>query len=286
MHNFFIYLLIAISLFALYKYFKHNWKRLFCKKDIQFPDPKLKRPDLLYGYYSCKEEQVAETKDHINIFMDSQFSGQDKLIQNILDAQLPTILDLAPQLFTRNVNGLHTVRPNAEELLDNLFILMSNKGALKYVKYLYPIDEPNNTVGNSTELHKALDLVIKVASKHSELHDVKYAVIYASDKSFICSERYDYIGLDDYDMKSNVLVGKEYTKIKDSLLVNQKTILVPGGAYMQDPTPFVNYAQNNEEVGMILPFLWFNDDTNSVKSLGIRSNGMKEAYTLAGKSII
>lgn len=280
------YYVLAVIAVLIIHYVKTYWKKIVYRKDVVFPDPKQKRSDLFYGYYSCKHDQLAETKDHVNIFMESQFSGQDKLIQNILDAKLTTILDLAPQVFVRNPNGLHTVRENAYDLLDNLFNLMSNKGALWYVKYLYPIDEPNNTVGNINELTKAFDVITKVAAKYTELKDVKYAVIYAAGKPCLGTSLYDVLGIDDYDMKSSVILGREYNALRKQLLPHQRLILVPGGAYQQDPKPFVDYAQNNPEVSMILPFLWFDDDTDSVKSLGIRSNGMKDKHIQAGKSVI
>lgn len=51
-------------------------------------------------------------------------------------------------------------------------------------------------------------------------------------------------------------------------------------------TPFVNFAQANQEVAMVLPFLWLDDQWGTVGVPGIRSGSLRSAYVNAGKSII
>ena len=262
--------LLGIAYFA--------WKQAHTFHDITVPDPGTRRKDLYYGYYSCLDDQVAETKDHINLLHESQFNGPDKCIQNILDAATTTILDVSFQVFDRGV-----VRTDAETRLFEFFHLLETREALKFVKIIYPTDEPNNTT-TVGELVKCVDLIKRIAANFRDLNGVKLAVIYAADKKFIGQEMFDYVGFDDYDKKSSVLTG-QYQKLLASLLPFQQTILVPGGAYGQDPTPFVNWAQTDERVGILMPFLWFDDKNGSVGAPGIRSNNTKAWYIAAGKSV-
>lgn len=254
------------------------WKHLHTYHDITVPDPGTRRKDLYYGYYSCLDEQVAETKDHINLLHESQFNGPEKCIQNILDAATTTILDVSFQVFDKGL-----VRSDAETRLFEFFHLLETREALKYVKIIYPTDEPNNTT-TIGELVKAVDLIKRVALNFRDLNGVKMAVIYAADKAFIGQEMFDYVGFDDYDKKSEVL-ELQYQQLLHSLLPFQQTIIVPGGAYGQDPTPFVNWAQTDMRVGILMPFLWFDDKNGSVGAPGIRSNKTKEWYIAAGKSV-
>lgn len=279
-----ILIIILLIIAALY----YQYQKIKYPGDIVVPPvPKnLKRMDLFYGYYGCLDEQVAETKDHINMFMESQFNGMDKAIQNILAAKFPTMLDISYQVFYKDHNSNFTISPLAETQLRQFFTNLDQVGALRYIKWLYPTDEPNNTVKDPEVLSKAISLIKKVASEYPVLAGVKLAVIYAMGKPFICQELYDVIAFNDYDKKSSVLTG-QYQVLKKSLLSNQQTMLIPGGAYGQDPTPFLNFAEANPEVSIVMPFLWLDDNGNSVGGPGIRSiPAMKAAYIAAGKSII
>jgi len=114
---------------------------------------------------------------------------------------------------------------------------------------------------------------------------VRLFFIYAADKPFICSDAAALIGFDDYDMRSHVLVSDKYKALKASLGVGQKIVLVPGGAYGQDPEPFIRFANANPEVGLVMPFLWFDDKSGNVGALGIRSGPLRAAYREAGRSV-
>lgn len=279
-----IYVIAAILFIAIASYLKRNWKAWYYRNDIDFPVAQ-QRKDMYYGYYSCMAEQVAETKDHINLLHESQFNGQDKCLQNILDARVDVSLDVSFQVFTKtDPKSLHTVRTDARERLRDMFQFLANHNALKYVKILYPIDEPNNTVSDANELIKGINIIRDVAKDFVDLQNVKYAVIYAADKPFIGIDYFDYVGFDDYEMKSNILLSDKYIKLRNNLKSYQKTIIIPGGAYGQDPKPFLNYANNNQEVGIIMPFLWFDDPWGNVGALGIRSNANKSKYIEVGKA--
>lgn len=281
------YIIAAIAVALAIHYIKSNWKRWRYAKDIVVPAPATKRTDLYWGYYGCLDEQVNEVRGTVNLHHESQFNGVDKAVQNIIDAGVDTMLDVSIQVFTEHVKGQYkTTRHDAEVRLRDFFQLLQDRGALKYIKIIYPIDEPNNTVGALPELQGAIAIIRRVADLYLGADGYKLAVIYAADKAFIGQSMFDWVGFDDYDLKSHVLVGKMYQDLKASLLPHQRTIIVPGAAYGQDPTPFVNFAYSNPEVAAVLPFLWLDNTNGDVGALGARSNGMGAQYLSTGKSIV
>lgn len=278
-------LLVVAFLFAAHA--KKNWRKWKYSKDIQFPLTLEKRKDLYFAFYGCQDNQVNETRGAFNLLFEGQFDGPVRCAQNILDAGVDTVLYVAGQLFSDNVPGQkHTVRADALIRLQQLFTMLQAKGALKYVKAICPIDEPNNTVGDAAELSQAIKMLRLVAADFPELNNFKLATFYAADKPFICQELYDWVGFDDYDMGSHVLVSDRYKKLVASLLPNQKTMIVPGAAYKQDPVPFVNFAQTAKEVVAIVAFVWFDARNADVGAPGARANGIGPQYLSAGRSVI
>lgn len=234
------------------------------------------RTDLLYGYYCSGENQVAETKDHVNLFMECSFEGTEKTITSILEAKLPTVLSVSYLLFNENGVG-HAL---AETYVRDHFNLFKARGALQYVKYLYPIDEPNN-VTTLAELTKAMTILKKIAAEFPELNGVRYATIYAGSKGdYIGIEMFDLVGVDAYDDRSGFLTG-EYVRLLAALRPDQRTILVPGGFHGENPTPWVNFAETHPEVEILMPFLW----QSAALGVGIRTLEIKQAYIDAGKYI-
>lgn len=278
-----IAVIVAVAIFLALRPRIKAWRYA---KDLVFPTAP-QRTDLLYGYYACNNGQAAEVADHVNLHFESQFEGQDKAIENILKMARTTILDLSPQLFEKVGDAkVFTLRKNA--LQDALTFLqqLSKTGALQHVKYIYPIDEPNATVGDLGVLRDAVDIAIAAARQFRELDSVKLAVIYAANSEFIGQQMFDLVGFDDYGMKSHVLTSDRYLQLKDSLRSGQKTIIVPGGAYGQHPKPFLDFANGNAEVGVVMPFIWFDDTTGTAQVKGIRSGPLKDTYIAAGKSAV
>lgn len=281
-----VYILIIGVILIVGNYISKHWRKWWYRNDINVPAPATKRTDLYYGYFGCLFDQVAETWDHVNLLNEAQFEGPERAARNIVAAGVDCMLCLTPQLLQRINGAQNTVRADAQASLFGFFRFLSDAGALKHVKFLTPVDEPNNNMESVEELSKAVVVIKAVAKFFPELDDVKLYAIYASDKDFMGKEMFDLVGFDDYDMKSNVLVGKGYKDLKATLRPHQRTILVPGGCYGQDPTPFVNFAQANQEVAMVLPFLWLDDQWGTVGVPGIRSGSLRSAYVNAGKSII
>lgn len=279
------YILTAIAILVVGNYVNKHWRVWYYRNDPVFPDAP-KRPGLLYGYFGCTKDQVAETKGHVNVLVEVQFEPENT-IKHIRESNTVVMLGLSPYLLYRpDVHTKFTVRPDAEQRLREHFNALRTAGVLHFVIALSPIDEPNNTVGNVDELTKAVAIIRLVANSYEELKGYKLYAVYAADKDFIGRDKFDWIGFDDYDMKGNVVNGKQYQDLKVSLRPGQKTIIIPGGSYGQDPTPFVNYAKANLEVAVVLCFLWADDEWGTVGAPGIRSNSTKQQYINAGKSVI
>lgn len=253
--------------------------------DIDIPEAPVR--SIWYGYYGRRDNQVAETKDHTNLLWESQFEGLQKASEAILEAKMDTLLDVHVQLFKDPIASEgFTIRTEAAKQLRVMFDYLRSTGALKYIKILYPIDEPNITVATAKDLSEAIRVLKLVASEYYELIGVKYAVIYAAKPvSYTCHEEYDYIGVDDYQFKSQIFTNGTYASIK---ALGKQTFIVPGGSFDQDPGPFFNFANGNPEVVAIIPFVWFGPRINSTDEwVGIKDQGIrKQAYINVGKSIV
>jgi len=278
--------LVALALLALAAYTKPQWRKWWYSRAISFPSPDVKRTDLLFGYFGCLDDQVAETMGAFNLLHEMQFDGVEKCIANILQAKTTTLLDCEHQLFERIGGAKNTVRLDATSRLQAFFELLQKEGALQYVKILSAIDEPNNTVADSMQLYLAVKVLNQVAIGFPELAGYKLSCIYSEDKPFMHPELFDFVGFDDYDAQAHTLVSKKYKALVDSLLPHQRTLIIPGGCYGQDPTPFVNFAQTHHEVGIVMPFLWLDDKGGSVGALGIRSGPLRDLYLAIGRNVV
>lgn len=285
-------IIIGILLFAGYK----KWKAAHVI-DINVPEPTTLRTDLYYGYYGCEVgtdfsghycDQPTETKDHVNLFWESQFRPE-LTSANILKMAMPTVLDVTNQTMIRiekTGRNFH-YREDAPQLLRDLFTSLQQAGALKYVYAIYPMDEPNTNT-TAGDLQKAIDAVKLVAKEFPEIASVKLVCIYAAKpETYECFEQFDYVGVDDYDAKSTIFTNGTYAHLNSRLLPHQKTVIVPGGAFLQDPKPFVNFAHNNQEVAAIIAFCWFGgrEAADSWIGIGNPTNGRHQQYIDAGAKI-
>ncbi len=62
-------------------------------------------------------------------------------------------------------------------------------------------------------------------------------------------------------------------------------IVMPGGAFGQDPTPFVNWAMGHPEVVAMVSFCWFGPREPNDKWVGIGTSTLRAAYVAAGKKL-
>lgn len=260
----------------------------YAYKNRQIPDidlPIIDNRKIYFGYYGRIENQVAETRDHTNLLWESQFEGHEKASEAILAAKMDTLLDVHVQLFNNSTKDTKfTLHADCANNLRNLFNYLRSTGALKYVKVLYPVDEPNTMMESPTDLLQGIRTLKVVAGEFEELKNVKYAVIYAAKpESYTCHEEYDYIGVNDYQFKSQIFINGTYDSIKK---LGKQTFIVPGGAFGQDPQPFLNFANANPEVAAIIPFVWFGPQVPADKWIGIRDQGIRrQAYIDIGKQL-
>ena len=270
---------LAILIIILVKLSRHK-----PVEDVQIQEAPL-RKDLYYGYYATDQGSVEETKDHINLLWENQFGSIDRVVENIQQTKVFTVLDLNPQLFIKiaDKGKNYAFNPTAEGQLNRLFKYLQDKNVLQYVKAFSPIDEPNTNVATPEDLNKAIDCIAKVAANYSELSGYKLVCIYAAKpQSYTVSERFDWIGFNDYDNKSQIFVNGQYQYLKSILNTNQRTIIMPGGAFGQNITPFINFANGNAEVAAIVPFVWFGPREPRDTWVGIRDRDLRQQYVDAG----
>lgn len=221
--------------------------------------------DLIFTYFSAKEGQVEETHDHVNAIMVPYWVDREKMIYDGVSHGLWIILG--------PFKDLH----DYESTLENLH----SKGLLQNIYAIYPSDEPDTSPGIHPKEARS------IMGRYPELAQAKLAVIYSASGRYPNIEDYDLVGVDAYDEKEGILKGR-LQELRWKLNKKQKMILVPGGAdpWRQDPTPFLNYAKKDNKVGMILPFVWFDEESpNPQYGLGIKNNGMAPLYRAAGKEI-
>jgi hypothetical protein len=293
-------LCVLLAVLAYYAYTR--WIPLYyARRDIAVPEPTLKRPGILFGYYGAFGEQVAETRGHVNLLWSIQFEGLDKLIQNIRDAAMPTIIDVAYQLTERNRNGLSVLRADGEGRLREFLTRLELEGVLHHVVGLTPGDEPNSQFESLLEWTRACDIMRMVAAEFQDLADVKTVMLLNGAAPMeMWVPHADIVGFNCYNRRSSIFRKSskwppkwdgEYTKLRKWLRPDQRTFLVPGGAkganeFEQDPTPFINAAHTYQEVMAVVPFLWGSAVDKGNQITGIRDNAMRDAYVSAGRGLI
>jgi hypothetical protein len=288
----------ALAFFACTRWIPHYYAR----RDMHVPAPMVKRTDLLVGYYGSLREQVAETRGHVNLFWPFQFEGPDKLIKDIRTAAMPTVLDVAAQMTTRNENGKAVLLPDAEERLREFFVRLKSEVVIHNIIGLTPGDEPNSQFESLDVWVDATVIIRRVAAEFPELINVKvWLLLNGAAPMEEWAPHADVVGFDVYNRKSSIFLERswfppkkdgEYTRLSKMLRPGQRTFLVPGGAkardvYEQDPTPFINAAHTYAEVMAVVPFLWSSAVDKDNVITGIQDlPAMREAYTAAGRAIV
>lgn len=236
---------------------------------------------LLYGYYGDCDFCLAETQAHVNL---AWVFGWGESVDKLANAM--EHLREASAYGVRNVVlGVTSVYlPDGETWLRQYLQALSSKGLLRDVKALYPIDEPDtgDTPKTDAEVRTVNAMVRRVASEFPELADVNLAVIYG-DRGMPGIGSYDWVGFDRYPDREAIFTDGDYQALKEALRPDQRILLVPGGVspYDQDPAPFYNKAQEDQQVIAIIPFIWQDNAAPNV-GLGIRSNSTKPRYVQAG----
>ncbi len=271
----------AILLYAAYR-------RLHPKGyDIVVPAPSVLRTDLKFGYFGNETGQVAEVKGHTNLHWECVWHGMTQAADDILEMGCFTVLDVSEFIFEKvaEKGKNRGLRADAREQLFALFAYLNERGALKHVMAVTPLDEPNTNCRSPEELLAACQMIRGVAYGFGR-DDMELACIYAAKpESFTCIEQFGLVGVNDYLMLSSVLEGV-YQRLVAAKRPDAKTLLHPGGAFGQKPTPWVNWAHADYNVFGIVPFCWFKDrEKADTWGPGIRANGMRDAYESVGKAI-
>lgn len=234
------------------------------------PVPVVQRSDLLFGYFGTCPTCQQETSGHTNLLFEApDWFGLQVTIDDMTRQQSPTIL------FT----------PRDERRLRDLLASLQNANVLRYVVALYPQDEPDNAGMSEAEVVAMVSLQRQIAAQFVELNTVSIAVIYGSQGHNTPGiSAFDWVGFDDYDRGAGVL-DSEWAAFRSRVRVDQRLILVPGGAspWRTDPVSFLAYANSDPQVVAIVPFIWF--DNAGGAGQGIRSNGMKHSYCITGTAI-
>jgi hypothetical protein len=257
------------------------WLKSLFKKSlppVDYTMPKTLRSDLIYCYYgnmpSESLSQLEETKDHITHHFITPWSGVPYHRQ----------LDEVSQEGKKAIVALWDMTD--DEVRSFLFqskILFLEQT----IGMLYLWDEPNlpNAKITPEELARRVAFT-RGLIKELEMPWIKLACIYADNSHYPCKELFDHVGINNYDKREKILVDGTY----ESLNLDyswQKLIVVVGGwgANKQDPLPFAAYAHKHPEVGMFMPFVWF-DNADQTTHAGIRSVPHRPDYVAVGRQIV
>ena len=257
--------------------------------EVTVPEPTVPRTTPIYcGYYETRGDQLAETRDHVNMIWTGLGEGVQRVIENLRSAQMVTLLDVDPCIWM-GVKGSRNVRPDADAELRARFDTLRAGDVLHLIKTIVVKDEPNQPGDNYADfLPQAAALVRRVAADYAELNGLLLGCMYAGNKPMPHIELFDLVGFDNYERRSGVLApGGEYDQMAARLLPGQRTMLMIGGyeTYRQDPTEFVKFALAHPEVLLVGFFLW-PDYVNGEPFKGIGSDPqMRALYVAAGKRI-
>ena len=270
---------VAIAAYAVTRYYK--------KRDYDYPWGGNKRTDIKYGFYTSVAAQFDETKDFTNLWWSADWEGEGVRLANIVraaQAGMAVVLDVGNVIFDGTA-----LRANAAERLREFLMSIKDHGALGAVEVIYIRDEINlpepHNVCSSAAL--AVSMCRRVAAEVG-IDNVKMGMIYYADNDFCGLELFDIVGFDDYGAKANILrPGALYGKMKKRLRPDQRTWLVPGGFIGQDPTSFVQFAHDHQEVWAVIPFVWPADMGVVAQpgQTGIAGLPVREAYVAAGHEL-
>lgn len=253
---------------------------------------------MMYGYYLTLGNQLAETRDHVNLlWLDDRHHSPDDLAE--LTQQGKTcVLDVAGCLFDGRA-----LRPDAEQRLKMLrqYILMH--GDLFAVEVIVPCDEPNLPETDVAHLLPEAVAIIRRAWPGAMV-----GCVYFNDGEFPHHHLFDVLGFDDYwggygiferprwYERIKLFFGGRvrrgsYLRFAEMLRADQKTWLLPGGAKARDvfeepPERWMAFAKSRPEVWAVVPFLWASavDGDNAIT--GIRDLPLRAAYERAGAACV
>lgn len=261
-------------------------------QDNIIPMPPTLRTDLHNVYYLGLAGQLDQTGDHTSLFWHAQWFDLARLAADLAKHHRhDLVLDCGAQLFSwQSASKKYRFLPDAQSRLASLFGQMRALGILQRVKYIVPGDEPNLNCESEADVHLAVDAIEAEIVRWPELAGVKLTCIYADwDTGWWALNRFAVVGVDNYSQGSGVLVGDgAHARLVRALQPGQRTMIIPGAAFGQDPAPFVAYAHSNPQVEMVVPFLWSHvqQDVESWVGLERQSPENQERYRRAGLTVL
>lgn len=249
---------------------------------------------LNFGYYggSATPNGIADFADHCN-FLHIGSWGDWVSPQGRTDI----IVGVANQMQAAKANGINRVMITADFcLFDNQFRPLPPSLAqaflrgfidtldglrlLPMIAAVYTVDEPDvNGIGD-VAMTQTNALLRSVMSDYPALNGKPLVTTYGVNGT-PGLRSFDWAGFDNYG--TPIFANGEYQAFVAKLTPNQRVVVVPGGGspWKDDPTPYMNQAQVDPRIVLIMPFLWREDSGHA----GISSNGMASQYKAVGKAI-
>lgn len=270
---------IVIAIYFVVRYFK--------ERDYAYPWGGNKRTDIKYGFYTSVSAQFDETKAFTNLWWSADWEGAEARLANIVRAAregMAVVLDVGGVIYDGT-----SLRPDAGQRLREFLLSIKDAGALDAITVIYMLDEVNLPAPhNVCESVGVAAMMCRRIAAEVGINDVKLGMIYYADNDFCGLELFDIVGFDEYDAKANILrPGGRYEKLKNRLIPEQRTWLVPGGFIGQDPKSFIQFAHDHQEVWAVIPFVWPADMGVVAQpgQSGIAGLPVRQAYVDAGHEL-
>lgn len=252
-------LLGVFALAVLFYFYNKKWKW----RDIKVADPKEFRKGILFTHFnSVRPDDYYNTKDHTNAFWFANFFDFEEFLKILVATDKKIILDVSHWVADRKEDRMFYFKPDAEVVLRGIFARMHEMGVLDKIKYITIIDEPQLNCINKEAYQNMLLAAKKVAAEFDELDTAKWLVVYLNFADFWFIDQHDVLGTNCYKQNSAILTKGEHARLVRAKAPHQTTLLIPGEAYGQDPKPWVNWAHNNDDVELVVPFLWFANEAH------------------------
>lgn len=166
-----------------------------------------------------------------------------------------------------------------DQLIANGYLVPNNPAASTVLAF-YPFDEPDIELKDvcvtlfSCAPHPALANAVNVIRSNPNTSNFPLAVI-ASHKygdAIQGIRLFDWAGMDYYDMDTGSYISK-FISFRDMLRPEQRTIMVPQAAifsddiWLHDPWHVFQHASDDNQVIMVMPFLWGHADMIGLRSI-------------------
>ena len=245
------------------------------------------RRKIYFTFFGC-DDNVDETFPFINVYFEACWGDPFERMKRAKAAGVPAIFVLSGYLLTPVTTGQSAMQllpeATARTNLITLFDRLVQDNTLDNVIAFFVCDEPELVGLNDSDILLACNITRAIAATYPELQGVKLAINYGDSRNFPGISYPDWVGLDSYDWRETIFNPDGImTYMRTLLKPDQKVILFPGGCddWKQNPIPFYDYANNDEQVVAIVSFIWLDNWANQGKK-GIQGNNMRDLYVKLG----